>query len=248
MYGSGHVEWGMDRPASSLSLKPHQTAMLGASAAAVVAWVVPIVQFLVLPLQYLNTHLHELAHAVMAVLSGGQVQHILVFADGSGQTPVFGGSILLVASAGYVGASVIGATIIYFARTVEGARVILRVLAGVLAFGLLMWVRGDPIGVFSGIGWIAALVAASSWLKGMPLIFAAQFLGVQQCLTSFQSILTLLHVSSLPQHHHSDAMILAQYTGIPAIFWAVFWTGLSLFLVYVTLRAAWRTPLARVRR
>jgi hypothetical protein len=229
----------MQTRAGKPSLRPHQSVLIGASIAAVLAWIIPAVHFVVLPLQYLNTYLHELAHAVMAVLSGGDVHHILVFADGSGVTPVKGGSILLVASAGYVGASVMGALIVYFSRTEPLARRTLRVLAVVLALTLLVWVRGDLVGVVSGLVWILGLVLASAFLRGLPLLFFAQFIGIQQCLTSFQSIFTLLQVSAYTRHH-SDAMLLQQFTGIPALFWALSWTLLSVVLVYVTLKASWR--------
>ena len=55
------------------SLQPHQTALLAAVAVAIMGSLVPPVRFLFIPLIYLNTHLHEMSHAIVAMITGGQV-------------------------------------------------------------------------------------------------------------------------------------------------------------------------------
>jgi hypothetical protein len=222
-------------------MRPHQRAILFAALASVVVWAIPGLQYMMLPVQYLNTHLHELMHALAGQASGGDVGYIKVFANGGGVTLSRGGSMWLIAPAGYVGAAVIGAGMIWMSRTAEGARNTMRLLAIVLALAMLLWVRGDFVGVISGIAWIGALWAMSSMLSGMPLLFAAQFVGLQQCLNAVQSMYVLLHLSALTDAH-SDAMIMQQNTGIPAIVWAVVWCLFSLALLTVSLRHAWSQP------
>ncbi len=221
-------------------LRPHQSALLLAGAVTPVAWAVPVLGLALLPLQYLNTHLHELCHAIVGIGSGGDVHEILVFGDGGGVTPIYGGATVLEASAGYVGAAIGGALMILFSRHEVGARLTLRVLAGVLGLSLLLWVRGDAIGIITGIFWVAAL-AGLSLLKGRWLLFAAQFVGLQQCLSSVRSLYVLVQISAIGEGH-SDAGLMQNATGVPAIVWSLVWCAISLGLLTVALRRAWQAP------
>lgn len=222
-------------------LKPHQAALLVAGVASAVLWAVPYVQFLTLPLIYLNTLIHEICHALAAMVVGGRVQGIWVFGSGGGQTPVAtpgGLSILLVASAGYVGATLIGASLILLGRNGKAARNLLWTIAGVLLLAMVLWVRGDEIGIASGIFWIALLWAGGRYLSGPYAIFAVQFLGLQQCLNALQSVYTLLEISAFTEGQ-SDARLMEQASMVPAIVWAVLWGLLSLVLVAMAFRRSW---------
>jgi len=223
---------------SSPTLRPHQTAILIAGLASVLLWALPVVHQLMLPLQYLNTHVHEFFHAFAAVTTGGSVEEIVVHANGSGETPVRGGNLFLIASAGYLGAALAGAAIIFSSRTERGARVALGVLAFALLFADVSWVRGDGVGIVSGWAWMLALAVAAIRLKGNWLLFVAQFVGVQQCLNAVQSVYELLQISAHTEAH-SDARILQSYVGVPAIVWALLWLVCSLVLVFTALRRSW---------
>ena len=224
-------------------IKPHQTTLIVAALATLVGFLLPVVQKILLPLQYLNTHLHEFSHAMVAILTGAEVEKIIVNVDGSGVTPVRGGSLLLVASAGYLGASLFGAAMIYFAKTEKGAKSMLGLLSALLFWSLVVWVRGDVVGEAAGIGWVFMLGLLAYALKGQSLMFCAQILGLQQCLNSVRSLFTLVQLSTSTEVH-SDATILYQASGIPPMAWAIGWSGFSLALVVWTLRKSW-SPASR---
>jgi hypothetical protein len=217
-------------------LKPHQSSLILAGLASLILWVVPVFGFILLPLQYLNTHLHEFSHALIAALTGGPVDHIQVFANGSGVT-LAGGSPILVSSAGYIGATILGGLMIRFGGTERGAAIVLRATGAILAFSLLFWVRGDLVGVLSGILWTLALFAAPHFMQGRPLVFTAQLVGMQQCLASVQALYILYNISAYGGQ--SDAANMASYTGVPAIFWALLWGVIGLGAVLMTLRSSW---------
>ncbi len=219
-------------------LKPHQASILIAAGVSLLLWAIPVFGFVLLPLQYLNTHLHEFSHAFVGIVTGAEVGPIRVFANGSGVTLVAGGSPVLVSSAGYIGATIIGALVILFGRTERGAEITLRSVAVVLVLSFAFWVRGDLIGVVSGIFWIGALLWLPSVLKGKNLVLLAQFIGMQQCLASIQALYILLKISVYPDVA-SDAGNMAKITGVPAMVWAVLWGMIGLGTLYVTLRAAW---------
>lgn len=221
------------------AIKTERQVLLAATALSVVLWLVPFGFVVTLPLLYLNTHVHEMFHAWAAVASNGVANYIVVNADGSGMTPITGGNILLIGSAGYLGSSALGAMLIASGGTERGARFTLWTLAALMAYGLIVWVRGDVVGVLSGILWMAGLVTMALALRGAGLLFAAQFLGVQLCLASLQALLALLHISALTGQH-SDALLLQEVTGIPALAWALLWSGIGLLLSFAGIRFAWR--------
>jgi hypothetical protein len=214
-------------------------ALLIAGLLTIAGMLIPMLHRVLLPVQYLNTHLHELSHALVAQFTGAEVDEIRVNADGSGVTPVRGGNMLFIASAGYLGSSVFGALMIYFGRTEKTARLTLISLVALLCMSMVVWVRGDAVGEVSGIGWIVLLVGAALLLKRNGLVFFCQFLGLQQCLSSVQSMFELVKISSVMEVH-SDATILQTDTGIPAIVWAMTWSVLSLVLVIWTLKVSWQ--------
>jgi hypothetical protein len=215
-----------------------QKLLLLASAASIILWAVPVARYLTIPLTYLNTHFHELAHALMAIATGGIADYIHVYADGSGVTPVAGGSIFLIASAGYPGTALLGAALILAGRTEKSAQTALKALSIVLGLSLLLFIRGDVVGVISAILWIPALWFLALKTKGDTLKVVTQFLGVQMSLTAFQALLILLNISATTDTH-SDAQILQQTTFIPDIVWATLWTVFSLIAVGISLKTAW---------
>ncbi len=220
-------------------MRPDQTLLLAASAVALASWFVEPLRFVLIPLIYLNTHLHELGHAAAAFASGGLAQAIYVYGDGSGQTPVMGGNALLVASSGYVGTALLGGLFIALTGNERGARQSLFAMGVSLGLSMLFLVRGDGIGLASGLFWTAVAFASAKWMKGQALMFLARFLGVQLCLTSAEAFASLYAASSAGLH--SDAAILAGLSGIPPLVWASGWLILSLAIVVASLRRAWRS-------
>lgn len=219
-------------------VRPHQTALLLAAAVSLLGLFVPPVGALLLPLRYLNTHLHELGHALAALGTGGGVAYIKVFGDGSGVTPVAGGFLPLVASAGYLGAAAAGAGIVWAMRTEKGARAALGVTGLALALSMAMFVRGDAVGVLSGLLWSVALLAGWRLLRGPWLLFVAGLVGLQQGLNALRSLSELLQISALSEAQ-SDALLMQRATLVPAVVWAALWGLCGLAVLGLTARRVW---------
>ena len=221
-----------------MALRRDQKTLLWAVLASVATWVWAPLRWLLLPLVYFNTHVHEFGHAVAALATGGAVSHIVVFANGSGLAHIAGGSGLIVASAGYVGSTLAGCAMVLAARDPERAGRALMVAFCLLLASMVLFVRGDGIGLASGVLWLAVLWLGSRGLKGERAQFAAQFLGVQLAFTSFQSFAALFYVAARLDGH-SDAKIAEQMTGLPDVFWAGLWATVSLVLVGAAMHRAW---------
>lgn len=202
-------------------------------------WAVPLFRPILTPLIYFNTHIHELCHALMGMATGGSVLRIVVESNGNGHALIGGGNLILTASAGYVGSAIVGAIMIAGANGGKGARAMLLAAAGFLAISMLLFVRGDVVGVISGIVWVAGLALAGLKLPVDWRMFAAQFVGVQLCLTSAHAFLALLQLS-ISSEAMTDAEALERVTGMPGVLWAVGWFAVSAVAVGLALRRAWK--------
>lgn len=204
-------------------------------------WIVPLFRPILTPLIYFNTHIHELCHALVGMATGGSVNQIVVEANGNGHALIAGGNMLLTASAGYVGSALVGAMMIAWSGTIRGAQSMLLTAAGFLAISMLLFVRGDVVGVLSGILWIAALGAAAKLLKDETRIFAAQFVGIQLCLTSVHAFFALFKLS-ISTEAMTDAENLERVTRIPGTLWATAWFGIATVAMIAAFAYAWRKP------
>jgi len=207
-------------------------------------WLVPLFRPILTPLIYFNTHIHELCHALMGIATGGFVERIVVEANGNGHALIGGGNLILTASAGYVGSAIVGAIMIAGAKDGRGARAMLLTGAAFLTLSMVLFVRGDLVGIGSGLLWMLGLAAAGWWLSDDGRIFAAQFVGVQLCLTSAHAFLTLLNLS-ISTEAMTDAENLEKATGLPGILWASAWLMISAVAVGLSLHRAWNGRASR---
>ena len=223
-----------------MKLRADQSSLLGASALALALQWVPMLRPLSLPFIYLNTHIHELMHAVATVLTGGVAARIEVYADGSGVMYSAGGFMPIIASAGYMGSMLVGTGLLMASRTPESARKAIGARVAILAVGSLLWLRGDLVGLLTALAWLAGLTVILKRADAGAVRWTGQFVGLLLILASWDAFRTLWAVSQTGSH--SDAMNMQMSTGIPAIFWAGFWALLSVAATVWGLVQAWTNP------
>ena len=216
--------------------------VLGLALATIVTWRVPIVGWLLYPFQVYGTFIHELSHGLAAILTGGAFQRFVVNPDLSGTALSSGGIHWIVASAGYLGSAIFGGILTLLSASKVPARRVLVWLGVALGVMSLLFVR-NLFGLGAGIALAALLFFAGrrlreTWADGLLL-----FLAVQMMLSAIDGVFDLVQISAATGAVRTDAQIMAQATGIPAIVWAVLWSGLSLVILLFSLRAAYRrTP------
>lgn len=212
------------------------TVALGA--AILVAWRLPYAEVVAYPFRLFATFVHELSHGLAAVVTGGRFDRFLVHADLSGTAWSAGGIRWIVASAGYVGCALAGNVLVVLAARRVSSRGLLVALGLALALACLAFVR-NPFGLVTGLALAAALMfagwrLAAGWRDAFLLVLA-----VQLVLDGFNSLLDLVVLSN-DAAVHTDARTLAELSGLPAILWAVSWSALSLAMLVVALRVAYR--------
>lgn len=209
--------------------------VVAAAVLAVAANLVPGLRLALLPLTYLNTHIHELCHALVAWGTGGHPEQIIVRADGSGVTPVAGGILVLTASAGYLGATLVGAALILAARKPEHARTALYVLFGSLIFSGFTLVRGEAIGILMLILWLGVLFGLARKADNLWVSRITGFLGAMQCLNGLRSLGDLWNITKTGDIQ-SDAGLMQQATLIPAIVWSLIWALAGVAICFAAIR------------
>lgn len=200
------------------------------------AW--PVTRLMMLPFTYLNTQIHEAMHALATVLTGGRVNHIEIFANGGGVTYLQGGISPIVTAAGYLGASLLGAIMLVAATSEVSSRRVLTAVAVTLALVQVLWVRNN-IGLFTGGFWVLAF-AATLKTRGDTARAVCAFIGIQQNLAAWGSLLTLQQVAG--DGSPNDAALMQNMTGVPAGAWAGLWSLTSLGLIGAGLWKIWREP------
>ena len=270
--------------------KARKMLLLAAGIVAVCMFV-PYGYLAVYPFQLFGTFIHEAGHALAAVMTGGEVQSMVVNLDTSGYVKRFGGSGPIVASAGYLASVLVGALLLFLGRKPRWAKptlvalgvatlVITALFSGyggsilatavfglgltLVAFGRAQKSRGKPGASATAVGGLAFMASLAfvwitgglvTWMVGMLMgagalavaayasrfvqHLAVLFLGVQISLDGINSIQVLFNLTS-SGHEHNDAQSMAEYTGLPAEFWALSWGLMGVALIAGAFWMFWR--------
>jgi Peptidase M50B-like len=191
---------------------------------------------LLYPFTLFTTWVHECGHAVMAVLMGGSVASITIQPDTSGLTrslmPAARIAQGLVASAGYLGASVVGCLLMAAARVDRRARPILWGIGAFMLLTLVLWIR-NPFGAMVVLAWGVTLLWLGRQGSGNAPKFVLSVLAIQVALNAVFDIRMLFLVHG----GRSDADTMARLFLAPAWFWAAVWMGASIAMLVWTLRS-----------
>lgn len=235
----------------SQDARPQAITLLAAAAISIVLWFIPFAEVLTYPFRLFVTFIHEGGHAVAALLTGNSVASLSVALNASGETYTTRGGVfsqILVASSGYLAAMGYGALLLVLIRKAVAARVVLIGSAGViltltLVYGflkpLISWgvLSGMPFTLVAGIGLSAGLITVAKLAKPRVATFFVSFLAVQCILNALLDLKTVFFLStpfapSVP----TDAVNMANVTGIPAIFWSILWIVIAFAILSVAMR------------
>ncbi|HSV72483.1 MAG TPA: M50 family metallopeptidase [Chthonomonadales bacterium] len=227
------------RTAASLSSRRRmRTAdrwMLVSVAATAALAFVPAADPILYPLRLFVTILHEGAHALAAIATGGHVVSIALHPSGSGLTHAAPGLLGLYYSAGYVGTVAAGAAGLLLCRRERSGRIVLIGLGLLIAALTALWMR-NLFGLGAGAGIAAVLLLAGWKLPRSGADLMAAFLSVQLLLHAILDIRTLWFLTTSTSLEN-DAVLMARAFGGPAWLWAGTWAVASAGILLATLRA-----------
>jgi len=226
--------------------------LLIAAAISVVLWFIPFAEFLAYPFRIFVTFIHEGGHALAAFVTGNSVMSLSVETSGNGWTYTTKGGLLsqiFVSSAGYLGAMAFGSLLLILIRKTVAARIVLLgcglyVFALTMIYGLikpLFWLTGlsgIPFTLLAGIILSVGLVLIARFASARVAAFFVSFLAVQCVLNALFDLKILLSISSpfVGSGAHTDALNMANATGVPAIFWTIAWIAFALGILWFAMR------------
>ena len=220
--------------------RPQAMTLLLAAILSIALWFIPFAEILSYPFRIFVTFIHEGGHAIAALVTGNSVQSLSVAMNGSGETYTTQGGLfsqMLVSSAGYIGAMTYGALLLVLIRRSVAARLVLVGSAAVVfalttIFGVVKpvmngtWssLSGLPFTLLAGVLISAGLFAVARFASARVATFLVSFLAVQCVLNALLDLKTVFFLSSpFATTVPTDALNMANATGIPAIVWSVVW-------------------------
>jgi hypothetical protein len=197
-----------------------------------VAFVVLFDSPFVYPFRLFVVFLHEVSHAIAAVLTGGRVVSIGLGADEGGVCVTRGGWPFVILNAGYLGSLLWGAAFLRLGERPRNAPAVLGVIGAVTLVAAALYVR-TPFGLAYtvGAGLVLLLVAAKLPAGASEVLLAA--IGAMSVLYAVADITSDVLRRYAAQ---SDAAALARLTHVPAVVWGVLWIALSLAVLAALLR------------
>ena len=217
------------------------------------AWHTQIGMTILLPINFVVTLIHELSHAIVCILSGGQVSSMTIINDGcghSGLTFCAGGLPILYAPAGYLGTTFVGCILLYLSQYKKISKILLCftgvvILIISLAFSgkslfqpqlFLASIASVIVEIIIGIGFLIAGVRLNEKWANLTLLF----LSIQIVLNSVTDLFILFQASTnFSNSTFSDATNMANITHIPAFIWSIIWCLISMILLYFTLKISY---------
>jgi Peptidase M50B-like len=231
--------------------RPQATFLLTAAALSILLWFIPFAEVLTYPFRLFVTFIHEGGHALAALLTGNSVESLSIATNASGETYTTQGGLfsqMLVSSAGYIGSMIYGVALLVTIRKAIAARVVLIASAAMIFLLTIIYgvfkpvasgaaLSGIPFTFLAGTLLTLGLVAVAKFANSRIATFFLSFLAVQCVLNALLDLKTVFFLStpfgpSLP----SDAVNMANATGIPALFWASLWITISLGILFLTMR------------
>jgi hypothetical protein len=225
--------------------------LLIAATISVLLWFIPFAEFLTYPFRIFVTFIHEGGHALAALLTGNTVASLSVAMNGSGETYTTQGGLIsqvIVSSAGYLGSMAFGALLLVLIRKAIAARLVLLgcaifVFTLTMIYGLFKplfsinaW-SGIPFTLFAGTAIAVGLVLIARFATAKVAAFFTSFLAVQCVLNALFDLKTVFFLSNpLARTVPTDAVNMANATGIPALIWTVIWIGLALGILWFAMR------------
>ncbi|MCR5115763.1 MAG: M50 family metallopeptidase [Bacteroidales bacterium] len=211
---------------------------------AVVAFLLPRIPVVGKFFNIINTLIHELGHALMALLLGGEILQIQIFSDTSGVTVTKSKSkfkAFLVSLAGYTFASA-AAYLCFYLLSVGREEWIILGTSAIFIIMLIFWIRNRY-----GLIWVIIYTLLNAvlifWVKNTTVtMVVAWFYSLMILLESVWSSLVLLWLSLKDGNHAGDATNLKKFTHIPAFFWSLLFTAFAGYMSYLSLSVVGHWP------
>lgn len=192
--------------------------------AAIIIRQIPIVS---IPLNWLESYFHEISHGLAALLTGGEIMRIQLFANGAGLCTTRGGLNFIISFFGYAGATLWGWLLFKLANSHQRtAQVFSGLMIVLLLASIIFWARDLlTIIIIASLAFMFVLTIKVRRLYYLQLLL--KFFGVSILLNSLFSPTYLFDGRDL-----GDGAALAAMTMLPELVWVLLWCILAIIALY----------------
>lgn len=185
-----------------------------------ILWHMPFLRVIIYPFKLLTVGFHEMSHAFMGVLTCATIHSIELDPDEGGATSMSGGIPWLTLPAGYLGSSLIGASLIACGFNTDASKVASIVMAVFFLF-TLWWARKNWLSWLLILGMSGLIVLFWFVAGGEALRYLVLFIGVMSCMYVLWDVVDDTVARKV---NSSDASAFADLIGCcPSQVWGVIW-------------------------
>jgi len=191
---------------------------------------------LLFPIKLFVVFLHEASHAVAAIITGGTVAKMDVGFDLGGKCELSGGNEFIITSCGYLGSFLWGSLLFCSAYNKKYGKVIITLISIVIVLIGVNLVQDTRIQILSVL-FACALLFSMKYAPEMVNKYLMVVIGLISCLYVIYDIKEDLLYQTMGR---SDAAIIAELSGFPAIFWGLLWFLISVAGVIMLFNTAYK--------
>ena len=189
-------------------------------------WESPII----FPIKFFVILIHEIAHAITSILTGGEVKNIYIDFNLAGTTESIGGYFPLIASSGYIGSLIAGLLIIISAYDAKVCKYFCYSLSFIILLTTTNLLHGE-IQILLGLCFSIFFLFVPKYFNKSLIKFVLKFLGIVSCFYVITDIKQDLLTTTIRE---TDSQILENLTGIPAILIGILWFCISILAIFFT--------------
>jgi hypothetical protein len=191
--------------------------------AAIIIRQIPIVS---IPLNWLESYFHEISHGIAALVTGGEIMRIQLFANGAGLCTTRGGLSFVISFFGYAGAAFWGWLLFKLANSHQRTAQVVSGLMIVLLLASIIFARDLlTIIIISSLAVMFVFTIKMRRLYTLQLLL--KFFGLSILLNSLFSPTYLFDGRDL-----GDGAALASMTMVPELVWVLLWCVLAVAALY----------------
>ena len=192
-------------------------------------WQTPVM----IPLKILVVFLHELAHGLMTLVTGGKVVSLSVSPQQGGLVVSAGGNRFLTLTAGYLGSLLIGVVLLLVALRTKADRGVMTVFGAIMLAVAVFYIR-DLFALAFTIGTGLAMLAVARFLSQQLNDLLLRVIGLTSMIyVPYDIFSDTIARSAL----RSDARMLAEEFGGTTMIWGGIWLVISLLVIGWCLRS-----------
>lgn len=190
----------------------------------------------IFPIKIFTVLMHEVFHGLAAFFSGGKIVSIEVNAMLGGECITEGGIAFVITSAGYLGSLLIGSLLFISGYDKKVSLWVCTIISAILLLFTANYMKGVE-GTIAALSYSVLLYISPRYFNKTVHLYLMKIFGLISCLYVVvdmkEDLLTL-------NYRMTDAQMLSEITGVPAILCAFIWIAISFVVIYFLFKQSYK--------